>query len=101
LYLVELKWWNTPLGTAEVSPHLVRVFARGGQARGLFISYTEFTAPAITTCREALAGGAVVVLSKLEEIVEMLDHEADIRKWLKEKATAAIADKNPMFLPRL
>jgi restriction system protein len=101
LYLVELKWWNTTLGTSEVSPHLVRVFGRGGQARGLFISYTEFTEPAITTCREALAGGAVVVLSKLQEIVELLDREADIKKWLKAKVTAAIADKNPMFIPRL
>jgi len=99
LYLVELKWWNSALGTAEVSPHLVRVFGRGGQARGLFISYSEFTEPAITTCREALAGGAVVVLSKLQEIVELLDREADLKKWLKAKVTAAIADKNPMFLP--
>jgi hypothetical protein len=99
LYLVELKWWNTALGTAEVSPHLVRVFGRGGQARGLFISYSEFTEPAITTCREALAGGAVVVLSKLQEIVELLNREADLKKWLKAKVTAAIADKNPMFLP--
>ena len=99
LYLVELKWWNTPLGTAEVSPHMVRVFGRGGHARGLFISYSEFTLPAITTCREALAGGAVVVLSKLQEIVELLNREADIKKWLKAKVTAAIIDKNPMFLP--
>ena len=29
LYLVELKWWSTALGTAEVSPHIVRVFGRG------------------------------------------------------------------------
>jgi|ERR1051326_1522987 hypothetical protein len=101
LYLVELKWWNTPLGTAEVSPHMVRVFGRGGQARGLFISYTEYTEPAIATCRDALAGGAVVVLSKLQEIVELLDREADIRKWLKVKVTAAIADKNPMFFPSI
>ena len=99
LYLVELKWWNTTLGTTDVSPHIVRVFGRGGQARGLFISYSEFTEPEITTCRDALAGGAVVVLSKLQEIVELLDHEADIKKWLKAKVTAAIADKNPLFLP--
>ena len=101
LYLVELKWWNTALGTNEVSPHIVRVYGRGGQARGLFISYSDFTAPAITTCREALAGGAVVVLSKLQEIVELVDHEADIKKWLKAKVTAAIAEKNPMFFPRI
>jgi hypothetical protein len=101
LYLVEMKWWNTALGTAEVSPHIVRVFGRGGQARGLFISYSEFTEPAITTCRDALAGGVVVVLSKLQEIVDLLDREADIKKWLKVKVTAAIADKNPAFFPRV
>ncbi len=99
LYLVELKWWNAPLGTAEVSPHLVRIFSRGGQARGLFISYSEFTQPAIATCRDVLAGGAVVILSKLQEIVELLNREADLKKWLKAKATAAIAEKNPFFLP--
>jgi restriction system protein len=101
LYLVELKWWNTPLGTAEISPHIVRVYARGGQARGLFISYSEFTESAITTSRDALAGGAVIVLAKLQEIVELLDREADIKKWLKTKVTAAIADKNPLCVPPL
>lgn len=100
LYLVELKWWNTPLGTAEVSPHLVRVYGRGGQARGLFISYTDFTEPAVATCRDALAAGAVIVLCKLQEIVELLDREADFRKWMQAKVVAAIADKNPLFLPR-
>jgi hypothetical protein len=36
LYLVEMKWWDKPLGRAEVSPHLVRVFSRaaaGGDHR--------------------------------------------------------------------
>jgi hypothetical protein len=27
-YLVEMKWWEKPLGTGEVSQHLVRVFTR-------------------------------------------------------------------------
>ncbi len=100
LYLVELKWWNTPLGSAEIAPHIVRVYGRGGQARGLFISYSEFTESAITTSREALAGGAVIVLAKLQEIVELLDREADIKKWLKSKVTAAIVDKNPLLIER-
>jgi restriction system protein len=100
LYLVELKWWNTPLGSAEISPHIVRVYGRGGQARGLFISYSEFTESAITTSRDALAGGAVIVLAKLQEIVELLDREADIKKWLKNKITAAIVDKNPLLIVR-
>jgi restriction system protein len=88
------------LGSAEISPHIVRVYGRGGQARGLFISYSEFTESAITTSRDALAGGAVIVLAKLQEIVELLDREADIKKWLKNKITAAIVDKNPLLIVR-
>ena len=96
-YLVEMKWWNAPLGVNEVAPHLVRVFSRGGQARGLFVSYTAFTAPAITECRNALAGGAVIVLATLQEIVALLERDGDLRSWLKRKVDAAIVDKDPLF----
>ena len=95
LYLVEMKWWNAPIGAAVIAPHLVRVFTRGGQARGLFISYTDFTEPAIAHCRDAMIQGSVVVLSKLEEIVSLLNAEGDLKKWLKAKVRAAIDDKQP------
>lgn len=97
LYLVEMKWWNSPLGVTEVAPHLVRVFSRAGQARGLFISYTDFTAPAISECRTALGGGAVIVLATLQEIVSLMDREEDLQHWLKRKVNAAIIDKEPFF----
>jgi restriction system protein len=96
-YLVEVKWWNAPLGVNEVAPHLVRVFGRGGQARGLFVSYTSFTAPAITECRNALAGGAVIVLATLQEIVALLERDGDLPAWLKRKVDAAVIDKDPLF----
>lgn len=95
LYLVEMKWWHTPIGVGDIAPHLVRVFSRGGQARGLFISYTEFTEPAISQCRDALVRGAVIVLSTLEEIVSLLNAEGDLKPWLKAKLYAAIVDKQP------
>ena len=95
LYLVEMKWWNAPIGVGDIAPHLVRVFIRGGQARGLFISYTDFTEPAIAQCRDAMIHGSVVVLSKLEEIVSLLNAEGDLKKWLKAKVRAAIVDKQP------
>jgi len=95
LYLVEMKWWNAPLGVGDVAQHLVRVFSRGGQARGLFISYTDFTEPAISQVRDALARGTVVVLSTLEEIVSLLNAEGDLAAWLKSKLHAAIVDKQP------
>lgn len=96
LYLVETKWWNAPLGTGDIAPHLVRVYNRGGQARGLFISYTDFTEPAIEQCRSALAGGAVIVPAKLDEIVSLLNKDGNLENWLKVKVEAAVAERNPL-----
>jgi len=98
LYLVEMKWWNKPIGTNEVSPHLVRVYGRGSQAKGIFISYTDYTEPAIDTCRQALAGGALVALCTLSEIVAVLERYeqgADLRAMLRSKVHTALLDKKP------
>jgi len=95
LYLVEMKWWNTTLGVGDVAPHLVRIFNRGGQARGLFISYSDYSDAAINQCHEAISGGAVVMLATLQEIVNLLETEGDLRGWLKTKINAAIIDKQP------
>lgn len=97
LYFVEMKWWSTPLGAGDVSPHVVRIFGRGGQVRGLFISYSDYTDSALGTCREALTQGKVVVLGRLEEIVRLLDDAADLRSWIKGKVNALLVDKNPYF----
>lgn len=93
LYLVEVKWWNTALGVAEVSPHVVRVYGRGGVAHGLFISYTDLTSPALKTFRDATIQGRVIIFAKLQEIVELLEREGDIKDWIKQKVRVAIADK--------
>jgi len=96
-YLVEMKWWGSPLGTGDVAQHLVRVFYRN-QARGIFISTSGYTDPAISTCRDALQK-AVVVLCHLEEVVLLLEREADLKQFLKDKINAAIIHKNPFFEP--
>jgi restriction system protein len=75
LYFVEMKWWGTPIGVKEISQHLVRVFSRD-QARCIFISASEYTEPAITTCRDALRQ-KVVVLCTLREIILVLEKEID------------------------
>ncbi|MDZ4854262.1 MAG: restriction endonuclease [Nitrospirota bacterium] len=95
LYLVEMKWWNSPIGVGDIAPHLVRIFNRGGQARGVFISYTDFTEPAVSQCRDALVRGAVVVLATLQEIVTLLNAEGDLKAWFRAKLNAAIVDKQP------
>lgn len=97
LYLVETKWWDQRLGTAEVSQHLVRVVGRG-QARGIFISASGYTDPAIFKCREFLRD-VVVVLCELEEIVHLLNQGGDLKAYFKEKIRAAVIDKNPLHRP--
>lgn len=96
IYLVEMKWWDKPLGTGEVSSHLVRVFNRNC-ARGILLSYSGYTEPAITTCKESLAR-MVVVLCGLQEVIQVLEREDDLANFLREKVRAAIIDKNPHHL---
>jgi restriction endonuclease Mrr len=95
VYLVEVKWWNKPLGVNEIAPHMVRIFARSG-ANGIIISDSGFTEPAISQCREHLAQ-KTIVLSSLQEIVNVLYEESDLVVWLRKKINAAIIDKNPFL----
>ena len=95
VYLVEMKWWDKPLGVGEVSQHLVRVFNHE-QSRGIFISASGYTDTAVTTCRDSKL---VVVLCTLQEFVTLLEREVDLKSFLKEKITTAIADKKPFYEP--
>ena len=93
VYLVEMKWLKEPVGVGDVSQHLVRVFSRS-DSRGIFISYSGYTVPAIATCTEALSR-AVVVLCTLEEFVLLLEKEASLKEFLKAKIHGSIIDKKP------
>lgn len=93
IYFVEMKWWQLPLGVAEVSQHLVRVYHRA-MSRAIIISASSYTEPAITTCKEALQQ-KVVVLCTLQEIVMLLEKQSDLKEFFRRKVQAAITDKNP------
>ncbi len=97
VYLAEMKWWASPIGKAEVSPHLVNIFSRAG-ARGIFISTSGFTPAAVATCKDALAH-RVVILVELEEIVKLLEEEADLAEFVRAKVKAAVSEKNPLVRP--
>ena len=93
IYLVEMKWRNQPVGVADVSRHLVRVFTRSASG-GLFISYSGYTDPAIATCKDSLSK-VVVVLCTLQEFVLLLEGDGRLEDFLKEKIRGAIIDKQP------
>ena len=93
IYLVEMKWRNRPVGVEDVSRHLVRVFTRSA-SRGLFISYSDYTGPAVETCRESLSK-VVVALCTLQEFVLLLEREGSVEGFLRENIRGAIVDKQP------
>ena len=94
IYLVEMKWLNQPVDVTDVSRHLVRVFTRSA-GRGLFISYSGYTGPAIATCKESLSQ-LVVALCTLQEFVLLIEREGSLEEFLKEKIRGAIVDKQPL-----
>ena len=95
VYLVEMKWLKEPVGVGDVSGHLVRVFNRSA-SRGIFISYSDYTVPAIAQCKESLSQ-VVIVLCTLQEFVLLLDKEDSLEEFLRAKIHASIVDKQPLF----
>ena len=98
-YLVEMKWWKSPVGKGDISPHLVRLYSRS-QVHGIFISASEYTDPAVTVCRDALHQDKVIVLCELKEIVFLLEQEQDVKDFLKAKIRAAGIERNPLYYPK-
>jgi len=89
--VIELK------GVLHFVEHLVRLISRA-EARGLIISASDFTDPAIHTCREFLQH-KLVSLCHLQELVFLLERQADLSAFLAQKIEAAQIHKNPYFKP--
>lgn len=96
LYLVEMKWHAERLGVEHVGLHMARVFSRGAAVRGLFISASGFTDPAISQIRDNL-GRIVFALCELEELVALSGRDGDLSSFLEKKIEAAILDRNPFL----
>jgi restriction system protein len=94
LYFVEMKWWNKPIGVAEVAQPLVRVFSRPNETRCVFISASGYTEPAIETFRQATQQ-RICIMCGLQEFVQILESEKDLRDLIRKKTQAAIAHRNP------
>ena len=95
IHLVEMKWLKEPVGMAEFSSHLSRLFLRAN-AQGILISSSGFTEPVIRECTAALSQKTMVLCS-LREIVMLLQRQDDLTAFLKKKSHAAIVEKNPFL----
>ena len=95
IYLVEMKWLSTNVDVNDVSRHLVRLFGRS-DSRGIFISASGYTQGAISTCADIL-NQKTMVLCTLEEIVNILEKEGNLKEFFKEKIRGAIVYKKPLY----
>ena len=95
IHLVEMKWLKDPVGIADFSPHLVRLFGRAS-ASGIFISNSEFTEPVLKECANAL-NQRTMFLCSLQEIVMLLQNETDLLALLRKKSQAAVIAKQPFL----
>jgi restriction system protein len=94
LYLVEVKWWTDPIDIVSMSHHLVRLFRRPDM-RGLFISASSYTKPAIDACKDVLAQ-KLMVLAELDELIFLLETDHSMAEWIRKKSELVVAEREPL-----
>jgi hypothetical protein len=97
LHFVEMKWYKVPVGKGEIAEHLVRLMGRA-EARGIFISASDYTQPAVHTCRDFLQH-KLVALCQLQELVILLEQQHELEDFFVQKLRSAQIHKNPYFKP--
>jgi restriction system protein len=98
LFLVEMKWWNAPIGRGDLAPHMVGVYGRPPNVGGMFISYSGFSAAAIEDAKSGLTQ-KIFVLMELQEIIQVIEREGDLKGLFREKINRAKSDRNPFYKP--
>jgi hypothetical protein len=63
---------------------------------GIFISYSGFSPAAIEDAKTGLSQ-KIFVLTELQEIIQIIDRQADLRAFFKEKIHRAKTDRNPFY----
>ncbi|MFZ3001395.1 MAG: restriction endonuclease [Undibacterium umbellatum] len=95
IYLVEMKWLKTPVGVNELGQHMFRLYSRA-DARGIFISTSDYTSPAINECISHL-NQKTMILATVKEFAMLLMHEGDLLEMLRKKVHAGLIEKNPFL----
>jgi hypothetical protein len=95
IHLVEMKWLRAPVGIADFSQHMSRLFLRSN-ASGIFIAANGYAASVVSECRSSLSQKTLFLCS-LQEFVMLLQRQGDLVELLKKKSQAAIVEKNPFL----
>lgn len=98
IYLVEMKWKKDKIGSEDIFAHLGRIYHRTS-AQGIFISASGYADSGIVASKEALVNKAILILTDLEEFINVLDNDKDLTQYFKAKIRKAIIDKEPYSKP--
>jgi restriction system protein len=98
IYLVEMKWKKDKIGGDDIFAHLGRIYHRTS-AQGIFISASGYSDSGIIAAKEALLKNAILILTDLEEFVNILENEKDLVQYFKAKIRKAVIDKEPYSKP--
>lgn len=98
IYLVEMKWKKDKISSEDIFAHLGRIYHRTN-AQGVFISASGFSSSGVEAAKDALVNKAILLLTDLDEFVNVLDNEKDLNQYLKAKIRNAIIDKEPFTKP--
>ncbi len=93
LYLVEVRYRESPTGAEEIARHLSRVQYRS-VARGIFISVSPFTEPAAMAFREAHQSRAHIAL-QFQDLVPAFEGDLPLSEYLHRRVQNAILEKDP------
>ncbi len=92
-YLLEARWWSTPMQPADVHPFKVKVESKAKHTFGLFISVNGFTSGAIDLYSQATS----VVFMDGADLVPVLEGRMDLAEVLLRKRRHAAETGNPML----
>lgn len=98
IYLVEMKWKKEKIGSEDIFAHLGRIYHRTN-AQGIYISASGYSESGIIASKEALINKAILILTDLEEFINILDNEKDLVQYFRGKIRNAILNKEPYSKP--
>jgi hypothetical protein len=68
-----------------------------GDIRGIYISASGYTEPAIDTVKKAKIAGAFVFLCTTYGLFRLMEERADLLEYCRKRITAADVDENPFL----
>jgi restriction system protein len=94
VYLIEIKWWEEPVGQKEMGAFGMKVFGRNTeQVRGIFISASPYTPGAVESAQFAFSQKRPILLMTLKEFFDALQANTSVRQLILDRVRLMLDEK--------